>query len=162
MSIALVFWVLAALSLAIYLYMILGPLRRIREAAGGRAPFDVRPRGYGPEEARAFLSALSNEGRALYLGRQRQLDGAFLVVFTLTLVVAVAWAWGAPWSLIFWPLPMAMGIFDAVENVLVAGLLKKSPADVTDEEVEAASKTTVIKFVLVVASLAAILVGMIL
>ena len=162
MTLSLLFWVLAALSLGIYLYMIFGPLKRIRAEAGGLAPFDLRRRGYGPEEARAFLSALSEQGRALYLGRQRQLDGAFLVVFTLTLVVAVAWAWGAPWSLIFWPLPIAMGIFDAVENVLVARLLRKTPADVTDEEVETASKTTVIKFVLVVASLAAIALGAIL
>ena len=162
MSIALTFWVLAAASLAIYLYMVFGPLRRIREAAGGRRPFDLRQRGYSPEEAREFLSALSDEGRALYLGRQRQLDGAFLVVFTLTLLVAVAWAWGAPWSLIFWPLPIAMGIFDAVENVLVARMLRKAPSNVSDEDVEAASRTTVAKFVLVAASLAAILLGAIL
>ena len=160
MNLALAFWVLAAASLGLYLWMALGLLRRIRAAADDRAPFDLRWRGYDLDEARAFLSALSDEGRALYLGRQRQLDGVFLVVFALTFLVGIAWVWGAPWSLIFWPLPIAMGIFDAGENVLVAGLLRTSPDAVTEEQVEAASRTTLVKFALVLASVVAFVLGL--
>lgn len=162
MSGAAAFWLLAAVTAALYLAMIFGTLKRIREDADGIAPFDLRRTGYGPEEARAFLAALSEHGRALYLGPQRLLDGVFLVLFTATLVAAINWAWERPWSLVFSAVAVAAGILDAVENVLVARMLRAGAGGVTDAEVRRASRTTVAKFALVGVSFAAIVLGAVL
>ena len=44
--------------------MFLGTLAHLQALAGGAAPFDIRPLGYSYEEARAFLEALGEQGRA--------------------------------------------------------------------------------------------------
>lgn len=62
-----------ALALPIYLMMVLGPLAWITDIAGLPA-FDLRPMGYSVAEAEALLTALGEDGRALYLWRQIPLD----------------------------------------------------------------------------------------
>ena len=69
-----------ALSLAVlggYLAMVPWSLPAISADAGGRAPLDTSPLGYSVDEARAFVLALTDEGRALYLGAQHRLDTVF-------------------------------------------------------------------------------------
>src|SRR5262252_8963046 len=56
--------------------MVFGTLPYLRRTAGGLEPFDLRPFGYTPEEARALLYALSDIGRAYYADVQLQLDTA--------------------------------------------------------------------------------------
>lgn len=61
-------------SQAIYLVMVLVTLPSIAAAAGGMVAFDLRPFGYSPTEAEAFLRALSDAGRSTYQRVQLPLD----------------------------------------------------------------------------------------
>lgn len=49
------FWTCFSAAMAIYITMIWWSLPLIAEAAGGLAPFDMRPLGYTLKDARAFL-----------------------------------------------------------------------------------------------------------
>ncbi len=62
------FWVLFAAMMTVYLVMVLKTLPEIAASADGLKAFDVRPAGYSESQARAFLTALSDDGRALYWG----------------------------------------------------------------------------------------------
>src|SRR5262249_24016507 len=44
--------------------MFVGPLAHLTHLAGGLTPFDIRPKGYSYAEARAFLEAIGDQGRA--------------------------------------------------------------------------------------------------
>ena len=54
--------------------MFFGTLAHLQALAGGAAPFDIRPLGYSYEEARAFLEAIGEQGRAYYLRPELLLD----------------------------------------------------------------------------------------
>lgn len=113
---------------------------QVQAAAGGLTPFDLRATGYDAEAARSFLTALTPEGLALYLGPVRVNDTAFPVLFTLTLCLPLrGWGW-------LWFLPaLAYGLADLAENMAVAALLRTGPT-VTDGMVAMASGLTMIKF----------------
>lgn len=142
------FWILFALAMIIYLAMIAWTLPEISADAGGLPAFDLRPMGYSTEEARAFLSALSDAGRALYLGPQALLDLAYpaLLAAVLTMGVTVMLRPGFRW--LRWA-TAAAGIAgagcDYLENMLVRGLLRADPAAVTDSALRAASTATILK-----------------
>lgn len=76
--------IFGATAVAVYLAMVLITLPHL-EAQSGLAPFDVRPLGYGPEEARALLSALGEAGRTYYINRQLLLDTFYPALMALTL-----------------------------------------------------------------------------
>ena len=57
--------------------MFLGTLAHLQALAGGAAPFDISPLGYSYEEARAFLEALGEQGRAYYLRPELLLDTVY-------------------------------------------------------------------------------------
>jgi hypothetical protein len=46
--------------------MFFGSLAHLTRLAGGLTPFDIRPWGYSYAEARAFLEAIGEQGRADY------------------------------------------------------------------------------------------------
>ena len=64
-------------SFALWGVMVFWTLAYLRRTAGGLEPFDLRPFGYTPEEARKLLYALSSVGRKYYADVQLQLDTAF-------------------------------------------------------------------------------------
>ena len=72
------------LAISVYLAMILGPLATL-ESTAGLKPFDMRPNGYGLEEARELLSNLGAEGREIYLKQQLPLDLLYPALMALTL-----------------------------------------------------------------------------
>lgn len=76
--------VFGAAAVAVYLTMVLITLPHL-EAQSGFTPFDMRPAGYGPEEAGALLSALGDEGRSYYVNRQLLLDAFYPALMALTL-----------------------------------------------------------------------------
>ena len=84
------FWLLFAVTLAVYATMLVWTLPAITAAAGGLAPFDMRPSGYSFDEAKAFLTALSPDGKALYLDAQHKLDAAYPALLAATLFFAIA------------------------------------------------------------------------
>jgi hypothetical protein len=139
---------LFAVTLAVYLVMVIWSLPRIAAEAGGLLAFDLRPTGYGLQDAQAFLSALSPRGNSFYLGVQHRLDLAYPGLLALTLAIGF-WhlSRGAPTFLRIGLLVPAIlsALFDYLENARVAGLLNSAAAGVNAEMVDAASLATVLK-----------------
>jgi hypothetical protein len=117
--------------------MVFWPLAYLRRTAGGLEPFDLRPFGYTPEEARAFLYALSNVGRAYYADVQLQLDTAFPAVYAFSRGLLLLWV-TAPGRTAARPLPLparfallilplATAGFDYLENQGIAAMLAAGP-----------------------------------
>jgi hypothetical protein len=135
-------------AVAVYLALVLWSLPRIEAAANGLTPFDLRPFGYSGEEARAFLSALTDAGRAQYAGPQRWLDMVYPALLALTLVLGI-FRFGARFPLAGRVLLSAVAVagsaFDYLENARVAAMLALPPAEVTDAMAAAASQATVAK-----------------
>lgn len=144
----LAFWILFAVTLAVYAVMLVWTLPAITAAAGGLPPFDMRPGGYGFEDAQAFLAALSAEGRTLYLGPQHMLDLAYPALITLTLFFAIASLLPGRWGALRWvvALPaLAIAVFDYLENMAVTAMLEAGPDRLTPDLVATASGWTVLK-----------------
>lgn len=74
--------------LAVYAAMVFWTVPAITREANGLLPFDLRPGGYSFSEAQAFLRALSDAGRAIYLGPQRTLD----LVYPALLATVLVWS----------------------------------------------------------------------
>lgn len=111
--------------------------------AGGLQPFDSRFFGYSAAEGQAYLAALSDEARRVYLGDVRLLD----TVFPICLGTLLAWlmirlAPGVWRALAI--LPVAYLAADLWENARVAQiLLHEAP---TAQMIVAASQLTVAKY----------------
>ena len=160
MSLRAAFWVSLALMLG-GMAMILfwtGP----QIDAGGLEPFDSRTGGYTHAEAVAFLTALTPDGRAVYLGAQRVADTAFPIGFLGVLAIATYAAfrrWSPALAGAAALFPLGYFVFDMLENAAVAGLLAMPPGAVTPEAVARASGYTVWKFRLVDAALGLLVLG---
>lgn len=125
----LLFWLILAVTVTVYLVMVVWSLPKITAWAGGLPPFDMRPLGYSPPEARAFLAALPAEGRDFYLTVQHRLDLAYPGLMALSLVLVFRrMAPGAP-GLALAALAIAGAGFDYAENAAVAALLVAEPSD---------------------------------
>jgi membrane protease YdiL (CAAX protease family) len=142
------FWGLFGVTFGIYGVMLAWSLPTISAAAGGLAPFDMRPGGYSFAEALAFLTALTPEGAAFYRGTQHLLDLFYPGLLALTLYFAIAallpkrlgaWLWVV--ALIAVP----TGLFDYLENGAVTAMLDAGPAGLTPALVETASRFTLLK-----------------
>lgn len=73
-----------AAATAFYAAMVFGSLADL-EAVSGLKPFDMRPTGYGPDEARALLSSLGDAGRDTYLRHQLVLDTFYPALLAVNL-----------------------------------------------------------------------------
>ena len=143
-------------TVGVYLAMVLWSLPELARMAGGNMPFDLRPMGYTPQDARAFLSALGDEGRAFYRGVQHWLDLVFPGMFALSLILAFSRLASRPLALILSAVAAAAAGFDWAENAAVAGLLT-DPAP-TDAAIAAASRLTLLKSVAVTLAMMALVV----
>ncbi len=142
-----VYWSLFAAMLAVYGVMISWTLPQITADAGG-LPFDMRPGGYTAQEARTFLSALSEQGRSLYAGPQRWLDAFYPALLAVVLIWSMRWAAMGKARFLLWVgsvLVVVGMIADYLENILVARLLNRIPADIPDSSIQWASAATVTK-----------------
>jgi hypothetical protein len=142
------FWTLAAVTLAIYLTMVLWSLPFISAEAGGLVPFDMRPTGYSFDEARAFLAALTEEGNAFYRDVQHTLDLFFPGLIAATLFFAIAAL--LPKRLGRWRYALAApvvltAVFDWAENSAVAGMLTAGADGITEDMVRAANGWSIAK-----------------
>ena len=120
-----------ALSAVLLGVMDLFLLPAIERAAGGLRCFDLQLSGYDFETARAFVQALSAQGRQLYLFAQLPVDCVFLVAYTVFFVLALK-KLSAPRAMFVWP--AALAVCDLCENcctaVLLCGFDRLSPATV--------------------------------
>ncbi|MGB8814187.1 MAG: hypothetical protein WCC57_13500 [Paracoccaceae bacterium] len=139
------FWALFAGTMALYLVMVLWSLPHLQRLAGGLVPFDLRPMGYGPQEARALVAALGAEGADFYLNTQLWLDTAYPALMAAVLVLAYrrltrGWmVWGAGSIAV-----LAAG-FDYLENHGVAVMLRAGPDALSDAMAVSASGWTLWK-----------------
>ena len=84
----LIFWLMFAVMLGVYMTMAFWSIPKIVADAGGLLAFDLRPLGYSFDEASAFITALSDEGRVFYLNVQQMLDSAYPALFAVVMVMA--------------------------------------------------------------------------
>lgn len=152
----LLFRAIIAATLGVYLAMVLWSLPKLSAMAGGGLPFDLRPFGYAPDEARGLLAALGEEGRGFYRDTQHRLDLFFPGLLALSLVLLFRRLLAGVPGLILSALALLAAAFDWAENAAVAGLLAAPEA--TDAMIEQASRLTVIKSGLGTAVLVALLV----
>lgn len=135
-------------SFALWGVMVFWTLAYLRRTAGGLEPFDLRPFGYTPEEARALLYALSSIGRAYYADVQLQLDTAYPAVYALSRGLLLFWVTAPgrtatrplplPARLVLLILPLATAWFDYFENEGIAAMLAAGP-QAGDELIERTS-----------------------
>ncbi|GAB5448505.1 hypothetical protein [Gymnodinialimonas sp.] len=111
--------------------------------AGGLQPFDSRFFGYTAAEGQAYLAALSDEARQVYLNDVRMLD----TIFPISLAALLGWLLvrlaPGPWGALA-VLPIAYLGADLLENARVAAILLHAAP--TDQMIEAASQATVAKY----------------
>src|SRR5262244_4314433 len=125
--------VVLIVSFALWGVMVFWTLAYLRRIAGGLEPFDLRPFGYTPEEARALLYALSDIGRAYYADVQLQLDTAFPALYAISRGLLLLWVTAPgrtaerplplPARLALLVLPLATAWFDYLENQGIAAML---------------------------------------
>ncbi len=141
----LAFWLLFAATLAVYATMLAWTLPAISAAAGGLAPFDMRPSGYSFDEAKAFLTALSPEGKALYLTVQHKLDAAYPGLLAATLFFAIAAlipkAWGR-WRWLIALIAIPGALCDYLENAAVSVMLTAGADGLTPDMAATADRWT--------------------
>lgn len=147
-------WLLVLASAVSYGVLVLWFGPQVQAGAGGLLPFDLRLTGYGPEAARALLTALTPEATALYLGPVRITDTIFPVLFALTLCLPLR-GWHGLW---FLP-ALGYGLADLAENRAVAALLRTGPL-VDDGSIAWASALTMAKFALVALAILLALAGL--
>lgn len=142
------FWICFAATTALYLTIVFWSLPVISAQAGGLIPFDMRPMGYSTEEARSFLSALSQDGREWYLGTQHSLDTVYPGLLGLTLAVGLSMVFSGVLAWVGVALSACVALSDYLENAAVAVLLEADATAVTDALVANASFWTLTKSML--------------
>ena len=152
-------WVVAALLAGngvLWAVMFFGTLAHLQALAGGAAPFDIRPLGYGYEEARSFLEAIGEQGRAYYLHPQLILDTVYPPFYAVSRGLALWWltmpgrlydgAVPQRWRWTLVAMPVVMAICDGVENVCITKMLWSWP-DLSPGLVQVSSLATRVKFI---------------
>ncbi len=138
-------WALAAATLGLYLAIVLWSLPIIAADAGGRAPFDLRPPGYSPDEARGFLAAPGETGHAHYEGPQRLLDRIYPPVLAVTLILAFWQLFARRAALGLGPVAALGAWFDLRENAAVADLPAPAAGGIGETAVGAASRLPLLR-----------------
>jgi hypothetical protein len=132
-------------------------LAHLRTLAGGTAPFDVRPRGYSYEDARAFLSAIGSAGRAYYLNPELVLDSFYPPLYAVSRAFTLWWL-TMPGRVRARAMPLAaryalcaisvvMAGIDGFENISIARMIWTWP-DLSADLVAHASAATQVKLLL--------------
>jgi hypothetical protein len=139
------FWGLFAVTLGVYLAMVLWSLPRLQVMAGGLAGFDLRPMGYSPSEARELLAALGPKGADFYLSVQLWIDSVYPGLMAAVLIFAFAALAQGIWVWILTAGAFVMAGCDYLENHAIAGLLRAGPDAVNDAMITSASGWTLWK-----------------
>lgn len=159
MSLKRLFWMVFTVMVATYLVMVLWSLPRL--AVEGMFPFDLRPAGYSPEEARAYLSALSADQRAFYAGVQHKLDTLYPALMAASLILAYHLLFTRPVAWLVSPVALAAATFDWLENAAVSAMLRAEPAAVSDAMALRAHDWTVWKSSTVPLALGIVIAGLV-
>lgn len=139
------YWVLVAAMVTNYLIMLLWSLPLVSETAGGGVPFDMRPGGYSFDDARVFLTAISDAGRDFYLNTQQLLDVFYPTLFAITVAIALVHLMPRYWGWTLAALAIAAGVFDHLENSAVAVMLRVEADALTESMVLTANNWSLAK-----------------
>jgi len=153
-----IYWVLVAATVTNYLIMVMWSLPLVSEMAGGGVPFDMRPGGYSFEDARVFLTALTDAGRDFYLNTQQLLDLFYPTLLAITLAIPFVHLMPRYWGWTLAVLAIAAGVFDHLENIAVAVMLQAGPYALTETMVSTASNWSMAKSISTTIVLVALLV----
>ena len=151
------FWVALAATAGVYGAMVGWSLPRVSAMAGGLVPFDMRPTGYTPGEAQAFVLALSDEGRGFYLNVQQGLDFVFPALSALVLVWSFRWLSPGMMGRVLGLVAKLGSAFDYLENFSVQAMLLAGADGFTDRMAQVANRYTLLKSLFVTLSLVALL-----
>lgn len=149
MSQRLLFWLLLAATVAVYLTLVLVFGERVHAGSGGLPVFDLRMNGYTLEEAKAFLSVLTPEAKAIYLGPVAWLDTVLPALLAATLYVALLGLlrpWLGNGARVVALVPLIPTVLDWLENAAAARMVEAGADGVTAEMVAVASRWTVLKW----------------
>ncbi|SOC08461.1 hypothetical protein SAMN05880501_10586 [Ureibacillus xyleni] len=122
------------LSQAIYLFMQIYTIPRIRHEAAGLFIFDMKPLGYTHEYATTFLSHLTEKGYELYTYVQLPLDLLFPLLNCLTglctfiLLTRLSQNSKSKYSMIVLSLPFIAMVADYLENIMIFIMLSYKSA----------------------------------
>ena len=123
---------LFALAMSAYAFMMFVTIPELRGLSGGVEIFDLRPLGYGEEEALLILASMPDAARDYYRHVQIPVDFLYPLLLGLFGMFTLAWARrrvAIPrWSII---VPLAVTTFDYLENVGVLILLAGHTQPVT-------------------------------
>ena len=113
--------------------MFFGPLAHLSRLAGGATPFDIRPKGYRYDEARAFLDAIGEQGRECYANPELVLDMFYPPLYAVSRGLALGWltmpgrvreaSLPLSWRAALIAVPVIMASLDVVENGCIAAML---------------------------------------
>jgi hypothetical protein len=153
-----VFWPLFAVMAAVYGAIMLWSLPHLSAMAGGLVPFDLRPTGYTPDEARALIVALGPEGRAFYRDTQLWLDAAYPALMAVVLSLALTRLAPGGLGRVLAVIAVMGAAFDYLENATVAGMLAFDGGDFPAALAIEASRWTVAKSIAVALSQTALVI----
>lgn len=147
----LLFGLLFLLFVGIFLYF-QGKINR-----GQRRPSLDSRNGYTCAEVKDYFDAIGAEGRDIYRFVVGRVDMVFPIVYGLLMLSAMAWlyrAYGGRFPILMglFCLPVLTMLFDYLENFNTLRLLKSYP-ELVESEVKRASRITLIKRYLFIASL---------
>lgn len=146
-------WGLFALAGAVQVLNLATTVPQLLDEAGGMVPFDLRPFGYSYAEAQTYLARLTEDGLALYLGPNQQLDLIAPLLLAAAFVTGFR-AWLPPVaSLALSLVAIAGAVANYAENAMVARLLTET---VTEGDVALASTLTQVKSLSLLLCLAAL------
>lgn len=144
---------------AIYALMIKVTLAEI-VVLSGQTPFDMRPFGYGLQEARQLLDALGDEGRRYYLTRQIPLDTVYPALLAATMISVIGCLrLRVPYNKIMRDgvlCSIGAAFFDYVENLGVVGMILSWP-NLSHPIAYAASSASIAKSGMTVAAVSIVL-----
>lgn len=142
------YWVLVAVTLILYLVLVLWSLPIVSNAAGGLVPFDLRPMGYSFDNAAEFIGSLSGEGMTFYLGTQHLLDMFYPAMMAAVLGLAL-WHLSGNWPrmlrMILVTFPVVGMLADYLENAAVTRMLHAGVETLTPEMVAISNYWTILK-----------------
>jgi hypothetical protein len=152
--------VIAVLALSFVLWAVLFfvTLPHLQDLAGGAQPFDLRLKGYTYADARAFLTAIGERGRAYYLNPELVLDSFYPPLYAASRALPLWWltmpgrvregAMPLAWRQLLVALPILVALIDGgVENVCIATMIWNWP-DLSPGVVQLSSAATQAKLLL--------------
>ena len=153
-------------AIVVYFIMLLYTIPQVSAYAQGIAIFDILPSGYSFEYAIKLLDALGSEGREVYLYRQLPLDFIYPGLFAISCCLLLSWIFLKTQktnSKIFYlcSIPIAAGLFDYFENVLIINILTSYP-NVSEFTVSFASVITITKSTLTMIFFLILIIGVLL